>query len=43
MILAIGMVGVSYKTWLKWSWKLFLMEGIIAVGFMMTAVAINYR
>lgn len=43
MILAIGMVGVSYKTWLKWSWKLFLFEGIIAVGFMMTAVAINYR
>ena len=43
MILAIGMVGVSYKKWLKWSWKLFVLEGIIAVGFMMLAVAINYR
>lgn len=42
MILAIGMVGVSYKNWLKWSWKLFLTEGIVAVAFMMLAVAINY-
>lgn len=43
MILAIGMVGVSYKTWIKWSWKLFLTEGIIAVLFMMLAVFINYN
>lgn len=43
MILAIGMVGISYKKWLRWSWKLFMLEGIIAVGFMMLAVAINYR
>lgn len=43
MILAIGMVGVSYKKWLKWSWKLFALQGIIAVGFMLLAVAINYN
>lgn len=43
MILAIGMVGVSYKKWLKWSWKLFALEGIISVGFMLFAVAINYN
>lgn len=43
MILAIGMVGVSYKNWLKWSWKLFALEGLIAVGFMLLAVAINYN
>lgn len=43
MILAIGMVGVSYKKWLKWSWKLFVVLGILSVGFMLMAVAINYN
>ena len=43
MILAIGMVGVSYKNWLKWSWKLFVVLGIISAGFMLMAVGINYR
>ena len=43
MILAIGMVGVSYKKWLRWSWKLFALEGVIAVAFMILAVAINYN
>ncbi|MBR5233257.1 MAG: YfcC family protein [Clostridia bacterium] len=43
MILAIGMVGVSYKNWLKWSWKLFLTEGVVAVVFMVLAVALNYN
>lgn len=42
MIIAIGMVGVSYKNWLKWSAKLFLLVGAISVAFMMLAVAINY-
>ena len=42
MILAIGMVGVSYKIWLKWSWKLLLLETAISAGFMLLAVAINY-
>lgn len=42
MIIAIGMVGVSYKNWLKWSWKIFLIEGISAFAFMMLAVLINY-
>ena len=43
MILAIGMVGVSYKKWLKWSWKLFALEGIISIAFMLFAVAVNYN
>lgn len=43
MILAIGMVGVSYKKWLRWSWKLFALEGAISVAFMLLAVAINYN
>lgn len=42
MIIAIGLVGVSYKNWLKWSWKIFLIEGIAAVAFMLFAVMINY-
>ena len=36
-------VGVSYKKWLRWSWKLFLTEAVVAVVFMMVAVAINYN
>ncbi len=42
MIIAIGMIGVSYKKWLKWSWKLFAVEGVLSVVFMLLAVAINY-
>ncbi|MBQ8209465.1 MAG: YfcC family protein [Clostridia bacterium] len=42
MIIAIGMVGVSYKKWLKWSWKLFAVEGVLSVLFMLIAVSINY-
>ena len=42
MIIAIGMVSVSYKKWLKWSWKLFAVEGVISLVFMLLAVAINY-
>lgn len=42
MIIAIGMVAVSYKKWLKWSWQLFAVEGVLSVAFMIFAVAINY-
>ena len=42
MIIAIGLVSVSYGKWLKFSWKLFLLEGIASVALMLTAVAINY-
>ncbi|MBQ7596650.1 MAG: YfcC family protein, partial [Clostridia bacterium] len=42
IIIAIGMVGVSYKSWLKWSAKLFVIEGIISAAFMMLCVAIHY-
>ena len=43
MIIAIGMIGVSYRKWLKWSAKLFVLEAIVSVGFMLLAVAINYQ
>ncbi len=43
MIIAIGLVNISYGKWLKFSWKLFALEGIISVGLMLLAVAINYR
>lgn len=42
MIIAIGLVNVSYAKWLRFSWKLFLLEGIASVGLMLLAVAINY-
>ncbi len=42
MIIAIGMVGVSYKNWLRWSARLFLIEGAVSVAFLMLAVAIGY-
>lgn len=42
MIVAIGLVNVSYGKWLKFSWKLFALEGIASVALMLIAVAINY-
>lgn len=43
MIIAIGLVGVSYTKWLKFSWPLFVIEGIISVAVMMLAVLVGYR
>ena len=42
MIIAIGLVNVSYGKWLKFSWKLFALEGIASVALMLLAVAVNY-
>ena len=43
MIIAIGMVGLSYRKWLKWTAKLFLIEGVVSVFFMLLSVAIGYQ
>ena len=43
MILAIGLVGVSYGKWLRFTWKLFLAEGGVSVAVMLFAVWIGYR
>ena len=43
MIIAIGLVGVSYGKWLRWSWKLFAAEFVLSAGFMLLMVAIGYR
>lgn len=43
MIIAIGLVGVSYTKWLKFSWPLFVIEGIISVAVMLFAVMIGYN
>lgn len=43
MIIAIGLVGVSYGKWLKWSWKLFVGEFIFSAVMMLLMVAINYN
>lgn len=42
MIIAIGLVGVSYGKWLKFSWKLFLGEFLLAGAIMLFMVRINY-
>lgn len=43
MILAIGLINVSYGKWLKWTWKLFLGEFIFSAFIMILMVAINYN
>lgn len=43
MIIAIGIIGVSYTKWLKFSWPLFVIEGVISVAVMMLAVMIGYK
>lgn len=43
MIIAIGLIGVSYGKWIKWSWKLFVGEFIFSAAIMLLMVAINYK
>ena len=43
MIIAIGLIGVSYGKWIKWSWKLFVLEFIFSAFIMLLMVAINYQ
>lgn len=42
MIIAIGLVGVSYGKWLRWSWKLFFGEFLLAAAVMLFMVKIHY-
>ncbi len=42
MIIAIGLIGVSYGKWIKWSWKLFAAEFAFSALVMVFMVAINY-
>ena len=43
MIIAIGLIGVSYGKWIKWSWKLFVAEFAFSALIMLFMVAINYQ
>ncbi len=43
MIIAIGLIGVSYGKWIKWSWKLFAAEFAFSALVMFLMVAINYK
>ena len=43
MIIAIGLVGVSYGKWFKWSYKLFIGEFIFSAAIMLLMVAIKYH
>ncbi|MCR5040540.1 MAG: hypothetical protein K6C36_00420 [Clostridia bacterium] len=42
MIIAIGMVGVSYRKWLRFTAPIFLIEGVLSIAFMLLCVAIGY-
>ena len=42
MIIAIGLVGISYGKYLRWSWKLFVLEFAFAAAVLLGAVAIGY-
>ncbi|MBQ9393465.1 MAG: YfcC family protein [Oscillospiraceae bacterium] len=42
MIIAIGLIGVSYGKWLRFTWKLFAMEAVVAVAVMLFAVWVGY-
>ena len=42
MIIAIGLINVSYAKWIKWSWKLFVGEFIFSALVMFFMVYINY-
>ena len=42
MIIAIGIIGVSYTKWLKFSWPLFVLEGIVSVGIMLFSIYTGY-
>ncbi len=43
MILAIGLVNVSYGKFMRWMWKLFAFEFIFAVAILLLAIAIGYK
>lgn len=43
MIIAIGLIGVSYGKWLRFSWKLFVSEAVVSVAIMLFAVLIGYQ
>lgn len=42
MIIAIGLVNVSYGKWLKFTWKLFVAEGVLSVALLFFAVWSHY-
>ncbi len=43
IIIAIGLVNVSYGKWIKFSWKLFVLQMLLSVGLMFFAIWIGYR
>ncbi len=42
MIIAIGLLNISYGKWLRYTWKLFVAEGLLAVAMMHFAIFVNY-
>jgi uncharacterized ion transporter superfamily protein YfcC len=43
MILAIGLVNVSYGKFMRWMWKLFAAEFFFAALILLGAIAIGYK
>lgn len=43
MIIAIGIVNVTYGKWLKWTWKLFALEFVLSAAVMLFMVFVNYK
>ncbi len=43
MIIAIGLVNISYGKWIKFSWKLFALQMLLSVGLMFFAIWVGYR
>lgn len=43
MIIAIGLVNISYGKWLRFSWKIFAAEGLLSVALMHLAIFMNYQ
>ncbi len=43
MIIAIGLVNISYGKWIKFSWKLFLLQILLSVALMFFAIWVGYR
>ncbi|MCL2662975.1 MAG: hypothetical protein FWE83_06550 [Oscillospiraceae bacterium] len=42
LLIVLGIIGVPYLTWLKWTWKLQLLFVLVSIGFLTLAHAVGY-
>ena len=43
IIIAIGLVNISYGKWIKFSWKLFALQILMSIGLMFFSIWVGYR